>query len=98
MKWFYDMKIGTKLIAAFVVTGVITAIVGVLGISGMGKIADLAAFSYADETVAIRAVRDDPGHRSRFFGRTDGGDPRAGGGGVRKSDPIVGLRTEGWNS
>jgi methyl-accepting chemotaxis protein len=45
MKWFYDMKIGTKLIAAFVVTGVITAIVGVLGISGMGKIADLAAFS-----------------------------------------------------
>jgi methyl-accepting chemotaxis protein len=53
MKWFYDMKIGTKLIAAFVVTGVITAIVGVLGISSMGKIAAMSAESYAKETLGV---------------------------------------------
>jgi methyl-accepting chemotaxis protein len=53
MKWFYDMKIGTKLIAAFVITGVITAAVGLMGISSMGKIADLSAASYAQETLGI---------------------------------------------
>jgi methyl-accepting chemotaxis protein len=53
MKWFYDMKIGTRLIGAFILVGAITAIIGYMGIQGMGKIADLAAESYAQETVAI---------------------------------------------
>ncbi len=53
MKWFYDMKIGTKLIAAFVLTGVITAVVGFVGIENMGKIADLSSASYAKETMGI---------------------------------------------
>jgi methyl-accepting chemotaxis protein len=47
------MKIGTKLIGAFVITGVITAIVGLMGVGSMGKIADLSASSYADETLGI---------------------------------------------
>jgi methyl-accepting chemotaxis protein len=53
MKWFYDMKIATKLIAAFVIAGAITAVVGLVGISSMGKIADLSAASYAKETLGI---------------------------------------------
>ena len=53
MKWFYDMKIGTKLTAAFVITGVITGVVGFVGISSMGRIADLSASSYAKETMGI---------------------------------------------
>ena len=53
MKWFYDMKIGAKLIGAFVLVGAITAIVGVMGISNLGKIANLADSSYTRETVAI---------------------------------------------
>jgi methyl-accepting chemotaxis protein len=53
MKWFYNMKIGARLIGAFVVVGAITAVVGVVGIANMGKIATLANSSYANETVAI---------------------------------------------
>jgi methyl-accepting chemotaxis protein len=53
MKWFYDVKIGTRLIGAFIITGVITAVVGLLGIVNMGKIADLSAESYANETLGV---------------------------------------------
>jgi methyl-accepting chemotaxis protein len=57
MNWFYDMKIGKKLIGAFIVTGIITAIVGFIGIANMGKIADLSEFSYANETQGISYLR-----------------------------------------
>jgi methyl-accepting chemotaxis protein len=53
MKWFYDMKIGAKLIGAFLVVGAITAVVGFMGISSMGKIAEMAKDSYANETLGI---------------------------------------------
>jgi len=53
MRWYYDMKIGAKLISAFIVVSVITAIVGYMGVANMGKIAEMAATSYAKETVAI---------------------------------------------
>jgi hypothetical protein len=58
MKWFYDMKIGSRLIGAFIVVGIITAVVGVMGISNMGKIANLANSSYTNETVAIGYLAD----------------------------------------
>jgi methyl-accepting chemotaxis protein len=57
MKWFYDLKISVKLIGAFIVVGVITAIVGAMGINSMGKIAELSASSYANETMGIAYVR-----------------------------------------
>ncbi len=53
MKWFYDMKIGAKLIGAFIIVGAITAIVGYMGIANMGKIAAMAASSYANETLGV---------------------------------------------
>ena len=53
MNWFYDMKIGAKLIGAFIVVGVITAVVGAVGIRSMGQLADLAASSYARETLGV---------------------------------------------
>jgi len=53
MSWFNDIKIGKKLIGAFILVGAITAVVGYMGISNMGKIAGLAASSYANETVGI---------------------------------------------
>jgi methyl-accepting chemotaxis protein len=58
MKWFYNLKIGARLIGAFIVVGAITAIVGVMGISNMGKIANLANSSYTNETVAIGYLAD----------------------------------------
>jgi methyl-accepting chemotaxis protein len=53
MNWFNDMKIGKKLIGAFIFVGAITAVVGYMGISSMGKIADMGASSYANETLGI---------------------------------------------
>lgn len=58
MKWFYDMKIGTKLMAAFMMVGMITAGVGFMAIRSLGRIADLAASSYANETVGIACIKE----------------------------------------
>ncbi|MGA2807298.1 MAG: methyl-accepting chemotaxis protein [Terracidiphilus sp.] len=57
MNWFNDMKIGKKLIGAFILVGAITAVVGYMGISNMGKIADLAASLYANETLGISYLK-----------------------------------------
>jgi methyl-accepting chemotaxis protein len=57
MSWFNDMKIGKKLIGAFILVGAITAVVGYMGISNMGKIAGLAASSYANETLGISYLK-----------------------------------------
>lgn len=58
MKRFNDIKIGTKLIGAFVLVGMITAIVGYLGIANMAKIADLSNTMYAKETMAISYIKE----------------------------------------
>jgi methyl-accepting chemotaxis protein len=57
MKWFYDMKIGAKLIGAFIIVGAITAVVGYMGIRNMGDLAELAASSYAKETLGISHLK-----------------------------------------
>jgi len=57
MNWYYDMKIGTKLIAAFILVGAITAVVGYMGIRNMSQLADLAAQSYAKETLGIADLK-----------------------------------------
>jgi methyl-accepting chemotaxis protein len=57
MKWFYDMKIGRKLIAAFVLVGSITAIVGYVGVVSLGKMADLGSEAYTNETVGLSYLK-----------------------------------------
>jgi len=57
MKWFYDMKIGTRLLAAFVIVGIITAVVGYTGIASLSKVADLSAASYEKETLGIMEAK-----------------------------------------
>lgn len=57
MKWYYDMKIGTKLIASFVIVGAISAIVGYIGIRNMGDIADRADSMYAKELLGLADVQ-----------------------------------------
>jgi methyl-accepting chemotaxis protein len=57
MNWFYDMKIGAKLVGSFLIVGAITAVVGYMGIRNMGNIAALTASSYANETVAIGYIK-----------------------------------------
>jgi CHASE3 domain sensor protein len=53
MNWLYNMKIGTRLIAAFIFLGAITAAVGYVGVRSLGQVADQAAASYANETLGV---------------------------------------------
>ena len=58
MQWFKDLKIGTKLVAAFVVVGIITAIVGYMGITNMSKIDDMANQMYQKDTLGISYIKE----------------------------------------
>ena len=53
MKWFYNMKIGNRLLAAFVIVGAITAAVGYTAIVNLSKIADTSKDSFDKETMGI---------------------------------------------
>ena len=53
MRWFYDLKIGTKLIVAFIVMAAMTATVGYLGVANIGRINDMLKTLYTKETVGI---------------------------------------------
>lgn len=57
MKWFYDMKIGTRLLMAFIIVGAITALIGYLGITSMSKIADLSRAAYEHQTLGIAYLK-----------------------------------------
>ena len=56
MKSVKDMKIGTRLLAAFIIVGAITAIVGYLGISSMSKITDESDAAFVRETQGIQYI------------------------------------------
>jgi methyl-accepting chemotaxis protein len=58
MQWFHDMRVGKKLVGAFVLMAVITGIVGWLGIVNMGKINEMAEVLYARELTGIAAVKE----------------------------------------
>ena len=56
MKWFYDMKIGTRLIGTFLLVASIAALVGYVGIRGLGQLAGQAAYCYAHDLVGLAAI------------------------------------------
>jgi methyl-accepting chemotaxis protein len=57
MKSIYDMKIGTRLLAAFIIVGAITAVIGYTGVASLGKIADLAKTSYEQDALGITYLK-----------------------------------------
>jgi methyl-accepting chemotaxis protein len=57
MKWLYDMKIGTRLLAALIFGSAITAVVGYVGITSLGRIADSSKESYEKETLGVAYVK-----------------------------------------
>jgi len=57
MKWFYDMKIGNRLLGALIFGGCITAAVGVVSVSRLAKVADLSKASYEKETLGIAYLK-----------------------------------------
>ena len=53
MKWFYDLKVGTKLIIAFIIVCVITATVGFMGIKSMRAMNEGSEKMYQKELLGL---------------------------------------------
>ena len=58
MKWFYNLKIGNKLIVSFLLLSGITAIVGYFGLANMAKINEMLDILYQRETLGIAFIKD----------------------------------------
>ncbi len=58
MKWFYNMKIGTKLMMAFILISVITGVVGVVGIYNINNINKAVTQMYEKNTIPINKIGD----------------------------------------
>ncbi|QXE87681.1 MCP four helix bundle domain-containing protein [Geomonas nitrogeniifigens] len=58
MKWFTNLKVGTKLVAAFVAVSVITAVVGIIGIRNMGTINEKADEMYLRELMGVSYIKE----------------------------------------
>jgi methyl-accepting chemotaxis protein len=57
MKSIRNLKIGTKLLAAFIILGAITAFIGYMGNASLSKIAGLSRTSYDRQTVGIQYLK-----------------------------------------
>ncbi|HJV33838.1 HAMP domain-containing methyl-accepting chemotaxis protein [Geomonas sp.] len=58
MKWFYGLKLSTKLMVGFVVVALVGAVIGMIGIRNMGKINDLADDMYEKEALGISHIKE----------------------------------------
>ncbi|MGE5316022.1 MAG: methyl-accepting chemotaxis protein, partial [Acidobacteriota bacterium] len=58
MKWFADLKIGGKLIGAFMLIAVITIAVGVQGLHGISTMQDMLGQVYQYETLGISYIKE----------------------------------------
>ncbi len=54
MKWFYDLKIGTKLLSSFAVVAAIAGLIGWVGLAGIRDMKTRSASLYYDKLVPIR--------------------------------------------
>ncbi|ACH39947.1 methyl-accepting chemotaxis sensory transducer, class 34H [Citrifermentans bemidjiense Bem] len=58
MKWFYDLKLGTKLISGFISVAAIAAIIGYFGIREMHAVEESGTALYEKITVPITELQD----------------------------------------
>ncbi len=58
MQWFYDMRVGTKLIVSFILMAAIVAVVGWMGIDNMGRISAMADDMYAKELLGVSYIKE----------------------------------------
>ncbi|MBJ6800903.1 HAMP domain-containing methyl-accepting chemotaxis protein [Geomonas propionica] len=58
MKWFWDLKVGAKLITGFLIVSLITACVGALGIKNMGTISALTDQMYEKELLGTSHIKE----------------------------------------
>src|SRR4029077_16289886 len=54
LKWFSDLKIGTKLLAGFFAVALIAGLIGGVGLSGINELNASAATTYTEQLVPIR--------------------------------------------
>ena len=69
MKWFYDLKIGTKLIVSFSLVLLLTLIMGVTSILSMGRInqaSDDLSQNWMPAVQAVMSIRTDVGELRRW--------------------------------
>ncbi len=58
MKWFYNMKIGAKLISSFILVAIISGVVGVVGITNIMRIDEKGTLLYTNVTVPLAEVAE----------------------------------------
>ncbi|SFC53742.1 methyl-accepting chemotaxis sensory transducer [Cupriavidus sp. OV038] len=58
MQWFNQLRVTTRLIAGFLVVSVIGAIIGLLGVVNMGRMAEWTGKIYNSDLQALKAVQD----------------------------------------
>jgi len=58
MQWFYNMRVGTKLVMSFVLMACIVGFVGYLGIENMKTMNGLAKNMYAEELQGVIAIKE----------------------------------------
>ncbi len=58
MKWYYDLKISSKLLLAFFIMAAITAFVGYEGIGDMGEIDGMLQELYNNETMGLSYIKE----------------------------------------
>lgn len=56
MNWFYDMRIGSRLIGSFLIMIVMAIVIGLVGMNSGGKVADALQAMYDDNFVAVGDV------------------------------------------
>ena len=54
MKWFHDLKIGTKLLSTFILVAAIAGLIGWVGLNGLSELQVRSAATYSDRLVPIR--------------------------------------------
>jgi methyl-accepting chemotaxis protein len=58
MQWFYDLRVGKKLIISFILMAFITGIVGYLGLHNMGTINTMNDTMFERELLGISAIKE----------------------------------------
>jgi len=58
MHWFNQLRVTTRLVAGFLVVSVIGAVMGLLGVINMGRMADWTGKIYNGDLQALKAVQD----------------------------------------
>ncbi len=58
MRWFYNMKIRSKLISCFIILAVLTGIVGVVGVSNMNTINQRSESMYNNNFIPTQHLKD----------------------------------------